>query len=119
MKEMTQRLAFIGIFALSTVASAFPPANAAESAEKVKITNYGDGIQMTEYADRSGFEMDGGGARFVFDRKTLRVKMIDAKGSKQEVSFFQTETIQSTEIAQTTQVAKVTTQPAGLAAAVK
>jgi hypothetical protein len=80
-------LAVVGIFTIASLFSTLQSVNAAESAHEGKVTNYGDGIIMSENKDQSGFEMDGGGARFIFDRVTQTVVLIEADGAKTAVQF--------------------------------
>jgi hypothetical protein len=87
MQKQYARLAFVGIFSLANIFLALPWANAANNEHKSKVTDYGDGIKMSEYKDKSGFEMDGGGTRFLFDRKTKTLLLIDANGAENVVDF--------------------------------
>ena len=59
--------------AIMTVALTILPAgaeNLASGHSVSNVTNYGDGMQILDYADKSGFEVIGGGAKFVFDSQT-------------------------------------------------
>ena len=87
MQKQFRCLAVVGIFTIANLFSSLQSVNAAESAETEKVTNYGDGITMSENKDQSGFEMDGGGARFIFDRVTQTVVLIEADGAKTAVQF--------------------------------
>jgi hypothetical protein len=53
------------ILTLPTMLVTTSPARAED-----KITDFGDGIVMTEHQDCSGFKMTGGGAEFIFNYKT-------------------------------------------------
>ena len=44
-----------------------------------KLTQFEDGIVMTEFSSGSGFEVTGGGGRFNFDYKTKTLTMESAK----------------------------------------
>ena len=41
-----------------------------------QVTDYGDGIKISEYADQSGFEVVGGGARFIYDKNSKQMTCI-------------------------------------------
>ena len=87
MQKQYRRMACVGIFAVATIFSGLQSAIAAENGRSSKITDYGDGIKMCENKDSSGFEMDGGGMRFFFDRKTRTVSFVDENGARQIVTF--------------------------------
>lgn len=54
------------------------------------VTNYGDGIIMSDYADESGFEVEGGGVRFIYD-KHLKVMTCISNDGVAQTCFSQTE----------------------------
>jgi hypothetical protein len=59
--------------ALMTFALSLLPVSAEElqSGHPIsKVTKYDDGVQILDYADNSGFEVIGGGGRFIFDYNT-------------------------------------------------
>jgi hypothetical protein len=87
MQKHFRCLAVVGIFTIANLFSISQSVHAAESGREGQVTNYGDGITMSEYKDHSGFEMDGGGVRFTFDRATQTVVLIEADGSKTAVKF--------------------------------
>jgi hypothetical protein len=47
------------------------------------VTNYGDGIVMSDYADESGFEVEGGGVRFIYDKHMKVMTCISNDGVAQ------------------------------------
>ena len=49
-----------------------------------KITDFGDGMKMTEYGDSSGFKMTGGGVEFTFSYKTKELVVVQGE----EKNFF-------------------------------
>jgi hypothetical protein len=78
MKKMTTGLSSITLAFVSAIFT-FCPAGAetlAPGHEVGTVTNYGDGMQIMDYADNSGFEAVGGGARFVYDVKSKSITFI-------------------------------------------
>jgi hypothetical protein len=72
MTKLLNRLNGISM-AIITIAFSLVPAgaeNLASGHTVSSVTNYGDGMQILDYADKSGFEVVGGGGRFVFDSNT-------------------------------------------------
>jgi hypothetical protein len=59
------------ILAVPTMLITTSPARADD-----KITDFGDGMVMTEYRDSSGFKVTGGGAEFVFNYRTKELVVI-------------------------------------------
>lgn len=44
-----------------------------------KVTDFGDGMKMTEYGDASGFKITGGGAEFTYNYKTKEMTVIQGQ----------------------------------------
>ena len=85
MKQLN-RVAVLSSLLISVFAVA--PSIAGESSKAISsTTDLGDGIQMSQYADQSGFEMTGGGAQLTYDVSSKTMTMIDPNGVCTAVSF--------------------------------
>jgi hypothetical protein len=85
MKQLNS-VAVLSSILISVFAAA--PSMAGESSKAISsTTDLGDGIQMSQYADQSGFEMSGGGAQLTYDVGSKIMTMIDPNGVRTSVSF--------------------------------
>jgi len=86
--EMKEFKAMVfGFSLLIGVASALP-ASADDCSRAISLTiDYGDGMKMMEYADHSGFELNGGAARLTYDSRSKTMIMFDENGAKTSVNF--------------------------------
>ncbi|HEY9757061.1 MAG TPA: hypothetical protein V6C97_17985 [Oculatellaceae cyanobacterium] len=72
MTKLLNNIQYVSTAIMSVVLSILPAGaeNLASGHQVSNVTNYGDGMQIMDYADKSGFEVVGPGGRFVFDSHT-------------------------------------------------